>query len=131
MNFNDNNRFTGNKIRSYRKKMKLTQEELANRIGVKGNSISAYERGGVEIPNSKLQALANVFDITTLDLLPIEGTENNDSISAYVQEAKSELTDDQLKFVEDILKKALSLSGSERSDLFKNIKLAVKFFEEN
>ena len=131
MNFNDSNRFTGNKIRSYRKKMKLTQEELAQKIGVKGNTVSAYERGGVELPHSKLLAIAEVFEIKYTDLLPIEGEGETDSINDYVQDAKSKLSEDQLEFLEELIAQTISLNEEERENFLKNIKVAVKIYNEN
>lgn len=122
------NEFTGDKIRQYRKRMKWKQIDLANRIGVKGNTISSYENGKIEIPHSKLKALAEVFDIKTTDLLPVEGT--TDTISEYVHQAKGELTSDQLEFLQQVIEKTLSLKGSERDNFLKNVGFAVEFFNK-
>lgn len=128
MNFKSENVFTGNKIRSYRTKKKWMQSDLANRIGVKGNTISAYERGAVEIPQSKLKSLAEALEVKITDLLPIEETQ--DTISEYIQQAKSELDEDQMNFLEEVIKKTLSLDESDRVNFLENIKFAVKFFNE-
>ncbi len=130
MEYKKENIFTGNKIRSYRQKRKWTQQDLADRIGVKGNSVSAYERGAVEIPNSKLKALAEALEIKTSDLLPVEN-ETQDELSGYIQEAKSRLDEEQMKFFEMLLKKSLSLEESDREHFFKNVRMAVKFFDED
>jgi len=119
----------GSKIKSYRKKRKWTQEDLANRIGVKGNTISSYEAGKIEIPYSKLQTIAYVFEVQTNDLLPVE--EKQDDITGYIQEAKSKLDTDQFNLFEQLLKKSLSLSESERENFFKNVRFAIKFFDED
>jgi transcriptional regulator with XRE-family HTH domain len=131
MEYNESNRFTGDKIRSYRTKMKLTQGELAKKIGVKGNTISAYEKGIVELPHSRLLAIAEVFDISYLELLPITGKNETDSINDYVQEAKSKLDEDQLQFLEELIAKTISLDETDRKQFLKNIKFTVKFFDEN
>lgn len=130
MEYKKENIFTGNKIRSYRQKRKWTQQDLADRIGVKGNSVSAYERGAVEIPNSKLKALAEALEIKTSDLLPVEN-ETQDELSGYIQEAKSRLDEEQMKFFEMLLKRSLSLEESDREHFFKNVRMAVKFFDED
>lgn len=130
MIFKSENVFTGNKIRSYRTKKKWLQSELANRINMKGNTISAYERGAVAIPYGKLVEIAKALEVKTTDLLPIEGTEDNDTISEYIQQAKSELNEDQMDFLEEVIKKALSLDESGRANFLDNIKLAVEFFNK-
>ena len=54
----------GDKIKSLRKAMGLTQTELGDRVGVKKNAVSKWECGRVEdIPTSTIKALANLFDV--------------------------------------------------------------------
>ncbi len=130
MEYKKENVFTGNKIRSYRTKKKWMQSDLAEKIGVKGNTISAYERGAVEIPQSKLKALAEALEVKTSDLLPID-EESQDELSGYIQEAKSRLDEDQFNLFQQLLKKSLTLSDSERENFFKNVRFAIKFFDED
>ena len=56
-------------IRSQRKIRALTQEELANKIGLTRSIIGAYEEGRAEPKLSTLQNLAYFFDITVDALL--------------------------------------------------------------
>lgn len=54
----------GDKIKTLRKAMGLTQTELGERVGVKKNAVSKWECGRVEdIPTSMIKALANLFDV--------------------------------------------------------------------
>lgn len=54
----------GEKIKSLRKAMGLTQTELGERVGVKKNAVSKWECGRVEdIPTSTIKALATLFDV--------------------------------------------------------------------
>lgn len=54
----------GDKIKTLRKAMGLTQTELGERVGVKKNAVSKWECGRVEdIPTSTIRALANLFDV--------------------------------------------------------------------
>jgi transcriptional regulator with XRE-family HTH domain len=124
------NEFIGNKIKSYRKKKKLTQIELAEKLGVADTTISAYERGFVEIPRSKLIDVAKALDVNHTNLLPIEEGETKDAINEHIQEAKAKLPSDQLAFLELLLAKTNSLDGKERERFLKNVKFAVKFFDE-
>lgn len=54
----------GEKLKNYRKKKGLTQEELAAIIGVQNSAISKYEKGRIkQIPAHILYELAIILDI--------------------------------------------------------------------
>lgn len=57
------------KIYYYRKAMKLSQEELAERVGVSRQSVSKWELGEATPEVEKLLALVGIFGITTDELL--------------------------------------------------------------
>ncbi len=56
-------------IRYLRKKMNLSQEELANKIGLNRGNIASYEKGVAEPKNCNLLKLAHVFSISVIDLI--------------------------------------------------------------
>lgn len=59
----------GNFITEYRKKKRLTQEELAEKVNVDVKTISRWERG-INLPNNEsMKILADIFEV---DLLEIE-----------------------------------------------------------
>lgn len=49
--------------------MRFTQEELANKLGMKRSTYAKYETGENEPDYATLQKIADFFDITTDDLL--------------------------------------------------------------
>ena len=57
------------KIYYYRKKAKLSQEELAARVGVSRQAVSKWELGDATPELDKLVALARAFGVTTDELL--------------------------------------------------------------
>ncbi|NBC82174.1 MAG: helix-turn-helix domain-containing protein [Bacteroidetes bacterium] len=61
--------FLGSNIRWLRKNKKLTQEELANKIGVKRTLVGAYEEGRVEPKLRTLLAIGHYFSISVDDLI--------------------------------------------------------------
>lgn len=66
----------GSKVQALRKTKKLTQEQLAEAVGVSWRTISNLETGKV-IPKLQLVcALANYFDICVDELLNIRITKN-------------------------------------------------------
>lgn len=56
-------------IRAYRKKAKMTQEDVAKLVGVKANTVSQWETGDRVPRVDMLQKLAGVFSCTVDDLL--------------------------------------------------------------
>ena len=59
----------GEKIRFYREKLGLTQEDVANRLHTKPQNIYKYEKGIIEnIPLANIVAMAELFDITPAEL---------------------------------------------------------------
>ncbi len=61
----------GKKIKQYRKG-KMTQQELAEKIGKTESSIRKYEKGLVTIPLNVLEQIASSLGITAFDLMGVE-----------------------------------------------------------
>lgn len=59
----------GERLKKYRKESDLTQEQLAELIGVAKTTIAGYERGSREPDVKKIKALAKALDITGDELL--------------------------------------------------------------
>lgn len=72
----------GDKIKSLRKSMGLTQTELGSRVGVKKNAVSKWECGRVEdIPTSTVKALASLFGVPASYLIDDDDIVLPDNIS--------------------------------------------------
>lgn len=52
----------------YRKKNKLTQKELAEKLGVKHNTISCWEKGTNDIDIATLFNMAQIFNVSITDM---------------------------------------------------------------
>lgn len=72
----------GDKIRAARKSAKLTQEELAERIGVKRSVISKYENGIIDPSISQVQSIADALGTNILKL--VDFSELSPSLDAAV-----------------------------------------------
>lgn len=59
----------GLKIKENRKRLKLTQKELGEKIGKTESSIQKYEKGLTQIPNDVLEKLSEVFQMSVFELL--------------------------------------------------------------
>ena len=58
-----------NNIRKYRKKMNISQEELAERAGLHRTYIGGVERGERNITLDSLQTIANALNIAPVELI--------------------------------------------------------------
>lgn len=71
----DQNRFTfnmdqiGRRISELRKKQNMTQMGLADKLGISFQAVSSWERGNTMPDIAKLPELAQIFNVTTDDLL--------------------------------------------------------------
>ena len=61
---------TKEKIRAYRKKAKLTQTQLGEKLGVHFSEISAYERGTRNPTLTTIARIADGLGIQPYELLP-------------------------------------------------------------
>lgn len=61
-------KFSAN-LKKFRKQKKLTQEELASRIGVIRATYWAYEKGSIMPPYDKLEQIADIFGVSIDELM--------------------------------------------------------------
>lgn len=73
-------KYIGGKIKFYRNEKKLTQEELAKKLGTKKATISNYETGYRSPQQDMLFELAKVLEISINDLFPQTSVDENNSI---------------------------------------------------
>jgi transcriptional regulator with XRE-family HTH domain len=67
----------GIKIRTMRKSRKMTQEDLAKAIDQSPSSITMYETGRREPNFETLEALADVFNVSLFEFIPVAETDAN------------------------------------------------------
>ena len=60
---------TANRLLQYRKKMNLSQEELASRIGVSRQAVSKWERAEASPDTDNLILLADIYGVSLDELL--------------------------------------------------------------
>ena len=72
--------FVGLKIKEYRKYNRLTQKDLAEKLGITKQTVSRYEKGERKANQDILFALCDIFGVTIDDFFPSK----NDSIKIIV-----------------------------------------------
>ncbi len=60
---NNGDLMSGPKFRKLRKTLELRQDELARKLGISRVSVTRYENGTVEIPESRAIALRNLLKL--------------------------------------------------------------------
>ena len=82
----------GERIKQYRDTYKLTQVDLACRLGVTSASVSAYENGSRLPSYDILVKIANILGITTDELLGRTNKQNETiDVSALTPEQRKEI----------------------------------------
>jgi transcriptional regulator with XRE-family HTH domain len=70
--------YIGEKIRGYRNQLKISQDELGQKLGVSFQQVQKYEKGVNRVSATRMEHLAQVFDVDVAELLP-ERTANGNS----------------------------------------------------
>lgn len=82
----DISKYVGSKIRYYRTRNNITQQELGDYLGTTSQTISRYESGILHTDNEILYKLADYFKISINDFFPpIENESLEDKEERYKQ----------------------------------------------
>lgn len=81
----------GEVIRTHRKKLGITQEEMANRLGVTAPAVSKWEIGCTQPDISLLAPIARLLGITTDTLLSYKDNLTEEELSRFVKELDTKL----------------------------------------
>ena len=99
--------FLQQNIRLLRKGLKLSQEELANRVGLNRGNIASYENGTAEPKICNLLKIANLFGISIIDI-----TQRDLADKEVLSEASSSyqnLSSNELELMGQFLRRAEEL----------------------
>lgn len=100
--------YIGETIKRLRKERELTQETLANFLGVSYQSVSKWERGESYPDITLLPSIAAFFGVTTDILLGVNLTEEKESIEKYISEYSHLWSEHKIEDVKVLMKKAVS-----------------------
>lgn len=97
--------FNRAKIRKYRKAQGISQEQLAERIGVSVTHMSHIETGNTKLSLSVFVAIADSLNVRTDDLLS-DGQSGADPSRKEIEELLKGCTIQQMRVIRDIVKAA-------------------------
>lgn len=80
----------GEKLRNHRKKLGMTQEEVAEKVGVSPQAISKWEAGDCLPDCFNLKAISNVYKISTDVLLETESSGDLDAVACKIDQLATE-----------------------------------------
>ncbi|KSU00621.1 helix-turn-helix domain-containing protein [Lactococcus lactis] len=110
------NKFVGMKIKEFRKNKKLTQQDLANLVGVKNSAISNYEQG-TRIPKRDfLFRVANALGVSIDEFFPMQSEETSSTLSE-INKISSQLEEPRQKIVLDTASSQLKEQEEQQSKI--------------
>ena len=80
----------GEKLRNHRKKLGMTQEEVAEKIGVSPQAISKWEAGDCLPDCFNLKTISDVYKISADVLLETESNGDLDAVSSKIEQLATE-----------------------------------------
>ncbi len=103
----DHKKLLGQKIKYFRKAKKLTQEQLAELVGMEPNSISIIESGRNFPTLNSLEKIAKALDIELNILFRYNSNKTNSEIIDNINSELNKLNNDKLEkvllFIEDFI----------------------------
>ena len=120
--------FVGKRIRYYRRKAKMTQRELGEKLGVKNNTVSDYEYGKISPEQNILFAISRVFDIRVDDLFPKRKNVTDELERALKMTDEMSLKDVEL--LNTLIEKTLSMDEQEREKFVESLRFTVEYHDK-
>ena len=80
----------GGKLRNHRKKLGMTQEEVAEKVGVSPQAILKWEAGDCLPDCFNLKAISDVYKISADVLLETESSGDLDAVSSKIEQLATE-----------------------------------------
>jgi transcriptional regulator with XRE-family HTH domain len=93
--------FVGKKIRGYRNRLKLSQGELGEQIGVTFQQVQKYEKGHNRVSGVRLSQIAAIFQCEITDLLPARN--KNGKSNGLTSVDRMVATHDGMKLIESFV----------------------------
>ena len=87
----------GSTIKGLRREHDMTQEQLAEHLGITSNAVSQWERDLIAPDISQLPILSNLFEITIDELLENDEASKKEDIESFFRMIREELPNDAME----------------------------------
>ena len=94
----------GQRIRKFRKAYRLSQEQLAEKVGISTTHMSHIETGNTKLSLPLFVKLANVLSIQTDELLHDTPQKNKTAIKGELEEILDSCSMQDIQIIEDVVK---------------------------
>ncbi len=94
----------GQRIRKFRKAYRLSQEQLAEKVGISTTHMSHIETGNTKLSLPLFVKLANVLSIQTDELLYDTPQKNKTAIKGELEEILDSCSMQDIRIIEDVVK---------------------------
>lgn len=94
----------GQRIRKFRKSQGLSQEELAEKVGISVTHMSHIETGNTKLSLPVFVDIANELSVQTDDLLNDRAFINNNKAKGELSEILENCSNEQLNIISDVVK---------------------------
>lgn len=98
-------KFVGSKIKLYRTKKNITQQELADYLNTTSQTISRYESGILEANQEALFKISEYLDVPINELFPESKVNYPDELELLFDKNKDILTKDDKEYIKFIIEK--------------------------
>jgi transcriptional regulator with XRE-family HTH domain len=111
----------GNRIKELRKKLGITQSDLAKKIGIQRGSVASYEIGRTKPSHSNLEKISKIFNISLDFLLKGDEKENCPNSANFISILGNEVNIEPRKY--DICTNLIPVHSSVNTDGMYAIKI--------
>lgn len=122
--------YIGKKIRQFRKRKNITQERLGEKLGVKNNTVSAYERGIIPLDTDTIFKLSEILEVDPSEFFPPMGEQTGKLFNRLQSLNLANMDVKHMMFLQNLIEKTLSLKGEEREKFIESIKFTVDYYNE-
>ena len=98
----------GKRIRALRKQQGLSQEQLAEQVGMSGKYLGEIERGQVNCSVDIVERIAKALDLELIDLFDYQHETNRKALAKKINSLIKDANDKELRWIYRILKSILS-----------------------
>lgn len=98
-------KFVGSKIKLYRTRKNITQQELAEHLNTTSQTISRYESGILEVNQEALFRISEYLGVPINELFPESKVNFSDELKLLFDKNKDILTEDDKEYIKFIIEK--------------------------
>ena len=94
----------GERIRTLRKKRRLTQQQIAEQVDIETSNISHIERGASKVSLNTLVKIANVLGVSLDDLVCDSMLCEKDVFEHEIADELKDCSPDEIRMISDVVK---------------------------